>query len=194
MRVNGNAWHQAWSSCRMWRSCWRHARHKTGTGNDNPKVGSTSSIGWGWAVYVYGAAGMSKLWGCTLSEIPNRKNWLGGKVLMKVTSCRWMMNRSTRASMRAKALVGYCSMRWEWWYLRQATEAPPMNPPGQSALTPGSGSWLNPDGARVDARLEPAPCEFHDSCRGGDGVLKHSELLFASHGLCTEEQLKTIWG
>jgi hypothetical protein len=55
-----------------------------------------------------------------------------------------------------------------------------------------SGSWLNPDGASVDARLEPAPCEFHDSYRGGDGVLKHSELLFASHGLCAEEQLKTI--
>jgi hypothetical protein len=44
-----------------------------------------------------------------------------------------------------------------------------------------SGSWLNPDGGSVDARLKPAPCEFRDSCRGGDGVLKH-ELLFASHG------------
>ena len=47
--------------------------------------------------------------------------------------------------------------------------------------TDTSGSWLYPDGGSVDARLEPVPCEFHDSCRGGDGVLKHSELLFASH-------------
>ena len=28
-------------------------------------------------------------------------------------------------------------------------------------------------GLCVDARLKPVPCEFHDSCQGGGGMLKH---------------------
>jgi hypothetical protein len=64
----------------------------------------------------------------------------------------------------------------------------------ESSWTVGAdtgGSWVNPDGGSVDARLKPTPCEFRDSCRGGDGVLKH-ELLFASHGPLCNKLLVTL--